>query len=54
MYCLDYAERRHYGNQLSFMLHELVLFGYQIIVRNTLIFISVKDMGLDVEKTIVS
>ena len=27
MYCLDYAERPHPGNQLSFMLHELVLLG---------------------------
>ena len=27
MYCLDYAGRHHPGNQLSFMLHELVLLG---------------------------
>ena len=27
MYCLDYAERPHPGNQLSFMLHELVFLG---------------------------
>ena len=25
MYCLDYAERPYPGNQLSFMLHDLVL-----------------------------
>ena len=28
MHCLDYAERPHPGNQLSFMLHELVFLGY--------------------------
>ena len=28
MYCLDYAERPHSGNQLSFMMHELVFLGY--------------------------
>ena len=27
MCCLDYAERSHPGNQLSFMLHELVFLG---------------------------
>ena len=27
MYCLDYVERPHPGNQLSFMLHELVFLG---------------------------
>ena len=26
MYCLDYAERPHLGNQLSFILHELMVF----------------------------
>ena len=30
MYGLDCAERRHPGNQLSFMLHELVFSGYQL------------------------
>ena len=28
MYCLDYAEIPQPGNQLSFMLHELVLLEY--------------------------
>ena len=28
MYCLDYAERPHHCNLLSFILHELVFFGY--------------------------
>ena len=28
MCCLDYAERFHYGNHLSFMLYELVFLGY--------------------------
>ena len=28
MYCLDYAERPHSGNPLSFVLHEPVFLGY--------------------------
>ena len=34
MYCLNYAERPHPGNQLSFMLHELEFLGCQLQVAS--------------------